>query len=366
MLRYLIEKEFKQFRRNAFLPRLVIMFPVMIMLVMPWVATLDISDIKVSIVDHDHSSLSRRLTHQIAASDYFILQPLAPSHDAALTDLESDRADLILSIPCDFERQIQRNEPSEVLIEVNAVNGTKGSLGGNYMASIIQEFHRSVLSEQGASLDAPVHLSVRNLYNPTLNYRYFMIPALVAVLVIMLCGFLPALNIVSEKEIGTIEQINVTPVGKFQFIFAKLVPYWTIGFVVLTLCFLLAYWVYHYTPEGSFGVIYAATALFILAISSFGLIISNHSQTMQQAMLVMFFFMLIFTLMSGLFTPVRSMPDWAQWISVFIPPRYFIEVMRGVYQRGSGFTDLWRQFAALGGFDLVLGLVAVLSYRKRN
>ena len=225
-------------------------------------------------------------------------------------------------------------------------------MGSSYLASIITSFDSKI--------------TTRNLFNQTLNYKQFMIPALIAVLIILLCGFLPALNIVSEKESGTIEQINVTPVGKFQFIMAKLIPYWVIGVLVLTMCFFLSWLVYGYVPSGSFFVIYCGVILFILVISSFGLIISNFSQTMQQSMLVMFFFMLIFNLMSGLFTPVRSMPEWAQYISAFIPPKYFINIMRGVYQRGCGFADLWQQFAALGGFAILMGVTAIISYRKRS
>ena len=364
-IKYLIEKEFKQFRRNSFLPRLVVLFPVMIMLVMPWVATLDIRGIHIAIVDRDCTPLSTRLTDKIAASDYFTIERHAQNYPEALEEMESGRADLILEIPKAFSRQIGRGEPTTLYVAVNAVNGTKGTLGGNYMAQIIETFSRELSTERG-DLSPQVALSVRNLYNPTLNYLQFMIPALVAVLVILLCGFLPALNIVNEKERGTIEQLNVTPIGKFEFILSKLIPYWAIGFVVLTLCFLLSWIVYGYAPAGSFGVIYAATTLFILSISSFGLIISNYSQTMQQSMLVMFFFILLFSLMSGLFTPVRSMPDWAQCLSAFIPPLYYIEIMRSVYQRGSTLSDLLPQFSALTAFAVTLGTFATLTYRKRS
>jgi ABC-2 type transport system permease protein len=362
---YLIEKEFKQFRRNSFLPRLAIMFPIMIMLIMPWVATLDIQGLSVAVVDRDCSSLSLRLRDKISASVYFKLVAASDNYDEALQEMQSGNADLILSIPHDFSSKIGKGEKCTVFVAVNAVNGTKGLLGGNYMAQVLNQFKAELSAEKGV-FPKQVSLSVINMYNPTLNYRQFMIPALVAVLIIMLCGFLPALNIVSEKEHGTIEQINVTPVGKFEFILAKLIPYWVIGLVVLTVCFLLSWLVYDYSPAGSFVVIYTATILFILGISSLGLIVSNYSQTMQQSMLVMFFFILLFNLMSGLFTPVQSMPLWAQWMSAFMPPTYYIEIMRGVYQRGSGFAALLPQFAALTSFAFLFGSAAILSYRKRS
>ena len=158
-----------------------------------------------------------------------------------------------------------------------------------------------------------------------------MIPALMGMLLTLICGFLPALNVVSEKEVGTIEQINVTPVPKFTFILAKLLPYWITGFIVLTLCFLLAWLLYGITPVGHFIVIYFLAILFVFVMSGFGLVISNYSATMQQSMFVMFFFMLILMLMSGLFTPVSSMPEWAQVITYFNPLKYFMEGMRMVY-----------------------------------
>ncbi len=352
VIKYLISKEFKQFRRNSFLPRLVIMFPIMTMLVMPWVTTMDIKNVRISIVDNDNSTTSMRLIEKISHSDYFKTNDVVYSYDDALEDMEYGRADIILDIPYNFEKDITNLQVGNVYIAANAVNGTKGSLGSSYLASIISGFDSKI--------------TIRNFYNQTLNYKQFMIPALIAVLIILLCGFLPALNIVSEKESGTIEQINVTPVGKFEFILAKLIPYWVIGIVVLTICFALSWLVYGYIPAGSFFVIYCGVVLFILVISSFGLIISNFSQTMQQSMLVMFFFMLIFNLMSGLFTPIRSMPEWAQYISACIPPKYFIEIMRGVYQRGCTFSDLWQQFITLGGFALLMGVTAILSYRKRS
>ena len=207
-----------------------------------------------------------------------------------------------------------------LLVAANAVNGTKGSLGGSYLSSIISDYTRELGSEsssQGlAGKPLPrVDITTQNLYNPTLNYKLFMIPALMVMLLTLICGFLPALNVVGEKEAGTIEQINVTPVGKFTFIAAKLIPYWLIGFVVLTICFVLAWVLYGILPAGHFLTIYGMALFFLPVVSGFGLVISNHSTTLQQAMFVMWFFMLILILMSGLFTPIHSMPEWAQWIT---------------------------------------------------
>ena len=241
MIKFLIEKEFKQLFRNSFLPKLIFIFPCMIMILMPWAANLEIKNINLNIVDNDHSVLSRRLVDKIGASTYFCLTALPDTYDEALLAIEAGSADVVLEIPRDFEKDWVKGEAPRLLVAANAVNGTKGSLGGSYLSSIISDYTRELGSEsasQGlAGKPLPrVDITTQNLYNPTLNYKLFMIPALMVMLLTLICGFLPALNVVGEKEAGTIEQINVTPVGKFTFIAAKLIPYLLIGFVVLTIC----------------------------------------------------------------------------------------------------------------------------------
>ena len=192
-----------------------------------------------------------------------------------------------------------------------------------------------------------------------------MIPALMIILFILICGFLPALSIVGEKESGTIEQINVTPVSRLTFTLAKLIPYWIIGMFVLTVAMIVARLVYGLTPVGSIGVIYFGAMLFILTISGLSLTIANFSETMQQTMFVMFFFVMIFMLMSGLLTPIDSMPDWAQKFTVILPPHYFVEILRSVYLKGTALAELWSNFAALGVFALIFNILAAITYKKQ-
>jgi ABC-2 type transport system permease protein len=372
MLKYLLEKEFKQFFRNAFLPRLAVMLPVMIMLVLPWVTTMDIHDIRLTIVDRDRSTSSARLVDDIDRSDYFVLDRVTESYDDALAGVEYGSTDLVLEIPPHFDRDLTAEGAASVQVSINAVNGNKGILGGSYLGRILSEFSQSFVRERGADLAAAslsasvprITLLTQNRFNPTLNYRIYMIPALMVILLIVLCGFLPALNIVSEKERGTIEQMNVTPVSKFLFILAKLTPYWVMGLLVLTICMILAHLIYGLAPSGSLAWIYLFALLFIFVISGFGLVVSNYSTTMQQALFVMFFFVMIFQLMSGLLTPIRSMPEWAQWITVFNPPRYFVHAMRMLYLKGSSLVDLQTDFVALLGFVAFFNIWAVASYRK--
>ncbi len=366
-LKYLIQKEFKQFFRNSFLPRLIIMLPVAMILVFPWAATQDVSNVRVAFVDHDHSPESRRLIEKTIGGGYFIGQANCQSYDEALQLVQQGDADIIMQIEHDFARNLHRNEPSRVMIAANAVNGTKGSLGSAYLQQIISSFAGEIQVEDGsAQMVSALSLSERYAFNQMLDYKRFMIPALTCMLLIMLTGFLPALNIVTEKERGTIEQINVTPVTRGEFILSKLIPYWIMGLVVLTLALVLAWITYDFAPKGSLVSLYVFALVFISVISGFGLLVSNFSDTMQQAMFVMFFFVLVFMLMSGLFTPVTSMPDWAQALSRVNPPRYFIEAMRMIFLKGSAVKDLMPNMYYLLAFSLVFNTLAILTYKKSS
>ena len=254
------------------------------------------------------------------------------------------------------------------MVSANAVNGNKGGLGSSYLLTIINNFNDEIRVDLAGSLQrlrVPMFSIITIFrYNPTLVYEFYMIPALMVMVMAMVCGFLPALNIVSEKENGTIEQMNVTPVTKLTFILAKLIPYWVIGYVVTSICILVAHLVWGLTPAGSLLTLYLFFTIFILAISGFGLVISNYAVTVQQAMFMIFFFILTFIFMSGLYTPIQNMPSWAQSISLFSPLRYIIEVLRMVYLKGSSVNELMPQLIALGVFALFFNTWAVLSYRK--
>jgi ABC-2 type transport system permease protein len=366
-LRYLIQKEFLQIRRNSFMPKIIFIFPIMVMCVMPWVMNQEVKNIRVDIVDNDRSTRSQQLVHSIEASNYFIFNGQQPTYEAALKDIESSDADIVLVIPKDYSKDLVRGHSPQVLIAANAVNGTKGSIGSSYLSQIVSSTRPSSFRSAlplGSAKNLPP--STLNLYNKGQSYKVFMIPALMGILMMMLCGFLPALNIVGEKEKGTIEQINVTPVSKWAFILAKLIPYWLIGMLVLTVCLCLSWLVYGITCQGPLALIYLLAILLALFFSSFGLVVSNYSDTMQQAMLVMWFFVVCLILLSGLFTPTRSMPDWAYLTTYVNPMHYFIDAIRTVFVRGGGFMSIAHQVLALVCLSSVMAVWAVRSYKKNN
>ncbi len=345
MIKYLIQKEFLQIRRNAFLPKLIIMFPIVIMCVMPWVMQMEVKNIVVDVVDIDHTVESQRLVQQIAASNYFIFGGQKSTYAEAMKDIEKGRADVIFEI-----------RDGKYLIAANAVNGTKGSMGSAYLSQIVTSNVKHQTS----------NITPLTLYNKGQNYKLYMIPALFAIVMMLMTGFLPTLNIVSEKEAGTIEQMNVTPVSKWSFILAKLIPYWLIALFVITVCLVLAWLVYGITPTGPVWLIYVLAMLLALFFSSFGLIVSNYSDTMQQAMFVMWFFVVSIMLLSGLFTPTRSMPQWAYLTTYINPMHYFIDAIRTVFIRGGGLHETAHQVLALAGIGTLMGCWAVQSYKKNS
>jgi ABC-2 type transport system permease protein len=318
---------------------------------MPWVMNMEVKNIVVDIVDNDHSTLSQQLVHKVEASHYFIFNGQKASYSEALNEIEHTQADVVLVIPPDYEKDMMNGQMPQVLIAANAVNGTKGSMGSAYLSQIVNQV-------EGAS--------VLSLYNKNQNYKVFMIPALMAILMMMLCGFLPALNIVGEKEAGTIEQINVTPVKKWEFILAKLIPYWLIALFVMSVCFLLAWLIYGITCQGNLLLVYLIAMLLALFWSSFGLIVSNYSDTMQQAIFVMWFFVVCMMLLSGLFTPTRSMPSWAYLTTYINPMHYFVDAIRTVFIRGGDFHSIYHQVLALLAIGLFMAAWAIRSYRKNS
>lgn len=367
-IKFLLRKEFKQIFRNRTILIMIMVMPVMQLLILPFAANYDVKDINLSVVDHDHSSFSQKLISKITASGYFRLQGYNDSFKDAFQLIESGEADLILEIPQGFERNLVRENQQNLFIAVNAINGTKAGLGGAYLTQIIGNFNSDIrLQWQQQNTNATranIEIASSNWFNPFLNYNIFMVPGILAILVTMVGGFLTALNIVKEKEVGTIEQINVTPIKKQYFILGKLIPFWILGNVVFTIGLLISWLIYGIVPLGNIFVLYGFIWLFLLAVLGFGLLISTYSDTQQQAMLIMFFFMMIFILMGGLFTPIDSMPGWAKVIARFNPLSYMIDVMRMVILKGSGWKDIFPQLSKIALFAVVLNTWAILNYRK--
>lgn len=356
----LLRKEVKLMRRNPIIPKMIVVMPVMVMLLLPLVVTMDVKNVKVAIVDNDRSELSRRVMADMDATEELVVTDVFGSYDEARKNMEGGKSDVILTIPAHWWRDMQALD-----VEANGVNATKGTLGAQYVTTSVVNTIKQWREERGMEMEAPA-ITVSDRFNPTLNFKNFMIPALLIILLIIICGFLPTLNLVSEKESGTIEAMNVTPVGRFTFVLSKLIPFWVTGVFVVTVAMLIGWLVYGLRPEGSVGAIYLAAILFSLIMSGMGVAIANQSATMLQSIFVMFAFIMIFQLMGGLFTPISSMPEWAQMITYVLPPRYFNEIIRAIYLKGATIGDLWVQYLCLAGIAAAICVIAAVSYKKRN
>lgn len=370
VLKILLEKEFRQVFRDPAILRIIFMMPMIQLLIMPWAADYEVKNVKICVVDFDRSSYSRELVNKITATNYFQLIDYTDSYNKALEYVEKDQADLILQIPTSFEKQLIKEDEATLFMALNAINGVKANLGSAYLRTIINDFNNEVRLDwvqlPRFSPQPIIEVTSINWFNPLMNYRVFMVPGILVILVTMVGAFLSALNIVKEKEVGTIEQINVTPIRKYQFILGKLIPFWVLGLIILTIGLLISWIVYGIIPVGSVATIYFFAAVYLLAVLGLGLLVSTFSNTQQQAMLLSFFLMMVFILLGGLYTSIDSMPPWAQTFTKFNPVAYFIDVMRMVVLKGSSFFDIRFHLLSVLGFAIVLNSLAVWNYKKRS
>jgi ABC-2 type transport system permease protein len=369
ILKYLLEKEFKQFLRNPLLPKFIFVFPFVMLALLPLAANFEVKDVKLSLIDNSHSTLSNRLIHKLESSGYFVLSDVSNSYRNSLHQVEHQQCDVILEIPASFESDLMREQASNVSISSNSVDAMKGALSSMYLVGMLAEFNSEIRAEllpAGATASLGIETTKIYKYNPKLKYKYAMVPAIMVMLLSIICGFLPAFNIVMEKEQGTIEQMNVTPVQKSTLILSKLIPYWVTGFIVLNLCFGIAWLFYGMVPAGSILTIYLFASVYVLAMSGLGLVISNYAKTLQQSMFMVFFIIITFIFLGGLYTPVENMPDWAQFISNMDPIKFFVRVMRLIYLKGSSTTEMMSLLLSLIGFAVVFNTWAIISYHKKS
>jgi len=366
-LLFLLEKEFRQLLRSKQLIGILLIAPLIQLILLPMAADYSVKNISIAVVDNDHSTTSRKLIEKIVSSGYFRLKGYEDSYKAGLKMVEQDKADLALQIPVHFERDLVRENQKQVFVAINAIEGTKANLGGAYLGSIVTDFNQDIRLEWQVDNPAPtVSVASSNWYNPLLNFKLYMVPAILVTLVTGLVAMQSAFNIVQEKESGTIDQINVTPIKKYIFITGKMIPLMVLGIVLFTMGLLVGWLFYGVVPLGSWWVLYGSLVVYLFSMLGLGFMIATYCGTQQQAMSLSFFFINIFNMMSGVFTAVDSMPGWAQAIVTTFPPSHFIKIMRPVVLKGSGFNDILPEILWMLGLGLVLNAWAVLNYRKTS
>lgn len=379
-LRFLLRKEFLQIFRDPALVRMLFMIPVVQLLVLSNAATFEVKRARMYVVDHDASTMSRGVVDRLAASGRF--ERAASSGSVLLGDdaLMRREVELILVIPAGFERDIVRERRAEVQLQLNAEDGAAAAVTQAYAREILSRYALELgakltpaLALAGARAERPpvrgqpaVQVRTRGWYNAELDYRHYMVPGILVQLLTIVGTLLTAMNIVREKEAGTLDQLNVTPVTKSVFIAAKLIPLWIISMVVLSIGLVVAKVAFGVPMLGSLFLVFGGAALYLVAALGIGLWVSAVTETQQQAMFVNFSILMVYLLMSGLFTPVSSMPEWAQWVAQFNPMMHFISLMRAVMLKGAGLVDVARDLAVLATAGVVVLTIAVRQYHKRS
>ncbi len=361
---FILQKEFLQIIRNKLILGMLFLMPVVQLIILGHAADYEIRHINLLILDQDHSTVSGDLVHHFKASKYFDLLPAANKYEEGLEQMQRGEADIILEIPLGLERELNRGESAEVHLTADAINGVKAGLGTKYASRIIYDYNVERGRAAGGQIITPIDLRYSNWYNPKMNYATFMVPGILVLLLTLVGAFLASINIVREKEMGTIEQLNVTPIKKYQFIIGKLFPFLVIGLMELTIGLVIGKLIFHIQYQGSLVIVYSFAVLYLIAVLGLGLLISTLSDTQQQAMFIAWFFLVVFILMGGLFTPIDSMPLWAQKLTLLNPIRYFIEVVRMVLLKGSNWMDVRWHFRSIFIAGLILNGLAVWNYRK--
>ncbi|MDZ7719331.1 MAG: ABC transporter permease [Balneolaceae bacterium] len=369
-IQFILQKEFLQiFRNKAMLPILFVM-PIVQLLILSFAATYELKEATFALVDFDQSSLSRELSSQFQATGYFSLENKSFNTDAALEKLKAGNVNMILTIPEDFSRKYLQGESVSIQMLIDAVDGSKAGMIQSYGSSIIRDFNQNharevqLISSRTGPQPMQIGLIPINWYNPDLDYITFMVPGILVVLVSMIGLFLSGMNIVREKEIGTIEQLNVTPIKKSHFITGKIIPFWIIGMFDLIIGLALARYGFQIPFLGSLVLILIVSGIYLIVIQALGLFISTVTSTQQQAMFIAWFIMVVFILMGGLFTPIESMPIWAQNLTLANPVAWFIKMMRMVLLKGSGWQEIQHMVFLLIGMGVLFYGVAINRYKK--
>jgi len=365
---YLIRKEFIQIFRNRFISKAIFGVPIIQMLILVPAITFEIKNINLVVIDKDMTPESRGLLNKLEGSSFFKVAGSSFSENEANNMLHNNKCSMILQIPMGFGKDIGNGNTANILATVDAINASSAQLSWAYMNGVIRDYNADLIaagiSSNPTQPMARIEITNRYWYNELLNYKYYMLPGILVILVTAIGFLLAGLNMVREKEIGTIEQINVTPVRKHQFIIAKMVPFLLIGLIDLALGLGIGKLAFNIPFEGSVMLMFIGASVFLIAVLGLALFISTFSGTQQQYMFVAFFFMIIFILMSGIFTPFESMPMWAQNFNIINPVAYLIRINRMVMLKGSSMQDISTELYSLVIIAVVFTSFAVRQYRK--
>jgi ABC-2 type transport system permease protein len=364
----ILRKEFIQIFRDKVMSRMIFIFPIIQLVILANAATFEMKNLRLYILDNDNSTLSSGLISKFYGNKYFITQSGVEGQKFAEELLQKGDIDLYIELPANLEKDVFTGSETGIHITLNAIDGSKAGLAMFYSNTVITDF----VSDFGLSRglfnlvnNKRINVEYSHWFNPELNYITFMVPGILALLVSMIGLFLSSINIVREKEIGTIEQLNVTPIKKYQLLIGKLAPFWFIGMFELGFGLIIAKLLYNIPFLGSLSLLFGISAIYMTVILGIGLLISTITETQQQAMFFTWFFSVIFILLSGLFTAIENMPEWAQMITNFNPIKYYIQSLRMIMLKGSGLNDLAENIIKLILYSIAINSFAIYNYKKR-
>lgn len=366
-----IVKEFLQFKRDPKMFGIILIAPVIQLIFLGYAANLDIDRVKIIVLDNDKTSTSREFVERFTASNYFSIVEYADNYNNITKSLDNGKAIAALVIPDDFEKKISRNETVKVQAIFDGSDGNSASISAGYMQFIVMRYSQNVISNfmnRSGKIISPVgniNAETRVWYNPTLKTRNYMVPGIVGLLLSIITLLLTSLAVVKEKEIGTMEQLVVTPLKSYQLIIGKLVPFILLGFVSVIIVLTAMRYIFEIPVKGSLAFLFVSTFLYILSTLGLGLFVSTISKTQQQAMMISIFaVMMPMVFLSGFAFPVENMPKIIQMISYIVPLKYFNTIIRGVILKGLGFSDLWIESVVLFVMGLVILLLSSLRFNK--
>lgn len=366
-----IVKEFLQFKRDPKMFGIILIAPVIQLIFLGYAANLDIDRVKIIVLDNDKTSTSREFVERFTASNYFSIVEYADNYNNITKSLDNGKAIAALVIPDDFEKKISRNETVKVQAIFDGSDGNSASISAGYMQFIVMRYSQNVISNfmnRSGKIISPVgniNAETRVWYNPTLKTRNYMVPGIVGLLLSIITLLLTSLAVVKEKEIGTMEQLVVTPLKPYQLIIGKLVPFILLGFVSVIIVLTAMRYIFEIPVKGSLAFLFVSTFLYILSTLGLGLFVSTISKTQQQAMMISIFaVMMPMVFLSGFAFPVENMPKIIQMISYIVPLKYFNTIIRGVILKGLGFSDLWIESVVLFVMGLVILLLSSLRFNK--
>jgi ABC-2 type transport system permease protein len=362
----LIKKEFLQVFRNALLLSILIVAPLVQFLLFPFTADYEIKTLNIAFIDHDCSTITKTMQNKFEYSKYFVSYGSLDTKNEAEDLMLKDEIDILIEFPAQFDKNIMTSTPTTIAITANAINSVKAGIGVGYVQTVLGEFYEDMATEWGATEKSSSKLLTTNIYwyNEQMNYKNLIVPGILVILVTLIGAYVTALNIVREKEIGTIEQINVSPIPKWQFLIGKMIPFWILGMAEFLLGLFLMKIVFGISVQGSLPVLVSVTSIYLLVMLGLGFFISSVSANQLQAMFIVFFLFIVFVLLSGLFTPIEGMPLWAKYINYTNPMSHYMEVIKLIILKGSGIDEIKMQISVLSGMAVVINAAALFFYRE--